>query len=87
MLGSQPAAVYHCVPDSPLPEEENNAGGIDPALCGGSAPTICFPCSDSPALPRFNNWNQLVGALEAGCGPCATAVERESWGSIKAMHR
>ncbi len=44
-------------------------------------------CSDSPALPENNDWGELVGALGAGCGPCVTAVESLSWGSIKALFR
>jgi hypothetical protein len=61
----------------------------DPGLCDwypGSQ--IGFElCSDSPALPENNDWDVLVGAFGAGCGPCVTAVEHTSWGMIKATFR
>lgn len=84
---TQAISVYHCVSDSWLPQEEDNAAEADPGLCGGLPPSCYFPCSDSPALPLFNDWDELVGVFEAGCGPCATAVESMTWGSIKAMYR
>jgi len=84
---SQAISVYHCVSDSWLPEGEDNAGEVDPALCSGLPPVRYFPCSDSPALPNVNDWGELVGAFEAGCGPCNTSVESTSWGAIKALYR
>ena len=86
VLGSQPI-VQHCVSDSPLPQGENNAGEVDPALCGGMAPMAYFPCSDSPALPHVNDWGELVGVFDSGCGPCSTPVETMSWGAVKALYR
>jgi len=80
-------SVHHCVSDSWLPQEEDNAGETDPALCEGPSPIRYFPCSDSPALPDVNEWHELVGVFESGCGPCSSPVEGMSWGAIKALYR
>ncbi len=86
LIGSPPI-VHHCVSDEPLPQPDNNAGEVDPALCSGQPPLSYYPCSDSPALPEVNDWGELVGVFEAGCGPCNTSVERTSWGAVKALFR
>jgi predicted outer membrane repeat protein len=44
-------------------------------------------CADSPCLAENNDWGVDVGAYGEACGPCGTAVERASWGRIKAMFR
>ncbi len=75
-----------------------NAGGD--SLCGDYPdnlfidPLFCSPddgvlwlCADSPCLPGNTPWGELVGAFGEGCGECGTAVERLSWGNIKAMFR
>lgn len=85
--GGEPVSVYHCVSDTWLPGGEDNAGDVDPALCSGPFPAHYFPCSDSPALPHVNDWGELVGVFESGCGPCNTSVERMSWGAVKALYR
>ncbi|MBD3367267.1 MAG: hypothetical protein GF405_03695, partial [Candidatus Eisenbacteria bacterium] len=58
-------------------------------------PLFCDPesgdyrlCADSPCLPENNpECTELIGAYEAGCPECGTAVEPVSWGSIKAIFR
>jgi hypothetical protein len=59
---------------------------VDPAFCGVAQGDFTL-CADSPCLPENNPWGELIGAREAGCGACATAVDRSSWGRIKAIYR
>ncbi|MBM3307483.1 MAG: right-handed parallel beta-helix repeat-containing protein [Candidatus Eisenbacteria bacterium] len=58
----------------------------DPLLCGMLAADYTL-CANSPCLPGNNAWGERVGALGAGCGDCASAVEPMSWGRIKALWR
>jgi hypothetical protein len=89
--GSETPYIHHCF-------VYGNEGGdvlcganyhdieyADPVLCG--YPWDVTLCSDSPRLPANNQWEELIGALGEGCGPCGTAVQDMSWGSIKAMYR
>jgi predicted outer membrane repeat protein len=59
----------------------------DPFLCGVLSGDYTL-CEDSPCLPDNNGANVLVGAYDQGCSaPCGAAVERTSWGAIKALYR
>ena len=58
----------------------------DPLFCDLDGEDFSV-CADSPCLAENNDWGVDVGAFGAGCGPCGTAVERVSWGRIKAMFR
>lgn len=55
----------------------------DPRFCGlgGGDPTLM---STSPCLPAWNPEAVLIGAHGEGC--VDPAVERATWGAIKAMH-
>ena len=59
---------------------------LDPRFCGFPADDLTL-CADSPCLPENNDWEELIGAYGEGCPPCGTAVERHSWGTIKALFR
>jgi len=59
---------------------------VDPLFCSPQAGVLSL-CSDSPCLVENSPWDELVGALGAGCPACGTPVEDASWGSIKAMFR
>lgn len=73
-----------------------NAGGdellgdsnlsVDPNFCDMSNRNF-FLCEDSPCLSENNEYGALIGAYRALCGPCGSAVETMTWGSIKAMYR
>jgi hypothetical protein len=67
----------------------NSLHTSDPGLCNWySGSQIGYGlCSDSPALPEYNDWGVLVGSFGVGCGPCMTPVESASWGSMKALFR
>jgi hypothetical protein len=58
----------------------------EPLLCemGGNDVTLC---ANSPCLPAGNSCGVLIGASGMGCSACFTAIERSSWGAIKAMYR
>jgi predicted outer membrane repeat protein len=58
----------------------------DPLFCDvvGGDFTLC---ENSPCLPGNNSWGLLVGAWDAGCGDCDSAVTPASWGRIKALYR
>ncbi len=58
----------------------------DPLMCGFGAGDYSL-CADSPCLPAGNIWEVQMGALGAGCGPCATTVNRSSWGQLKSSYR
>jgi hypothetical protein len=75
--------VSHCIAGGSTDVPGDNMWDVDPALCGPSGEL----CSDSFAVPEMNPWGEHVGALGIGCGPCNTPVERQSWGSIKALYR
>lgn len=57
----------------------------DPCFCDFEAGDVWL-CADSPCLPTVT-WPSLVGALGQGCPACGSAVERTTWGCIKAMYR
>jgi hypothetical protein len=86
--GSIDVTTFHCL--ITVPETTQERGTVpDPGLCDWypGNQTGFELCADSPALPGNNDWGELVGAMGEGCGPCVTAVECASWGSIKAMYR
>lgn len=58
----------------------------DPLFCDADGDDFTL-CEDSKCLPENNPWDELVGVLSSGCGPCDDPVEDASWGSIKAMYR
>ena len=58
----------------------------DPLFCDVSTHDLTL-CANSPCLPDSNHWGELVGPLGEGCEDCDSAVQRTSWGSIKAMFR
>jgi hypothetical protein len=63
-----------------------NSAQADPLFCDLEQLDVTL-CADSPCLPENNPWNELIGARNRGCGPCATLAESSSWGQIKAMFR
>ncbi len=58
----------------------------DPLLCGYPNGDLSL-CSNSPCLPDYNAWSELVGALDVGCGDCNSPVTPMTWGAIKALYR
>jgi hypothetical protein len=44
-------------------------------------------CANSPCLPAYNPWTELIGAYDAGCGECETKVEPAAWGYLKILFR
>lgn len=79
-------SVQHCISDQDNDYPEGNMWGVSPAMCGVPV-SVFYPCSDSPALPEYNEWGELVGALPSGCGPCNSEVRESTWGSVKALFR
>lgn len=68
-------------------EGSNYNIATDPYLCGVLSGDYTL-CEDSPCLPDNNGAGVLIGVYEDGCpGPCGSAVEARSWGSIKGMYR
>ena len=57
----------------------------DPLFCDVFAPDLTL-CQTSPCLPENNVFGVLIGAHEQGCGTCSTAVQRTTWGAIKALY-
>lgn len=58
----------------------------DPLFCLDASPDQPYSLhADSPCAPEHSQGCDLVGAWEVGCD--ATAVQRASWGSIKALYR
>ncbi|MFH1501832.1 MAG: right-handed parallel beta-helix repeat-containing protein [Candidatus Eisenbacteria bacterium] len=64
---------------------EHNTGA-DPLFCDVMAPDLTL-CYDSPCLPWNNTPFVQIGAHGEGCGACGPAVERTTWGSVKAKYR
>lgn len=58
--------------DAPCGEVED-ALFVDPLLCDREAGDFTLD-AESPCLPAFNQWGELVGAHEQGCGPVAWIV-------------
>ena len=89
--GTETPAIHHCF-------VFGNAGGD--TLCGGNYsdieyadPLFCDAengdvalCADSPCLPGAT-WALGAGAEGEGCAECGSAVERSTWGRIKATFR
>lgn len=59
---------------------------VDPRFCGLLSGNYEL-CSNSVCLPDNNSCTILIGAWGQGCGDCDTAVERVSWGVLKARWR
>jgi len=59
---------------------------VDPKFCGLASADYHL-CANSPCLPDHNDCLVRMGAYDAGCGNCDSAVETTSWGAIKAMYR
>jgi parallel beta-helix repeat protein len=61
---------------------------LNPLFCDLENRILTY-CSDSPCIPNpgANPWDELIGALDIGCGECASGTEKSSWGSIKRMIR
>jgi len=90
LVGGDAVVVRCCVvepaPGSGLCEAPHENICADPLFCPVRAASFSL-CLDSPCLPANNEWGQLIGAEEKGCGECGTSVQEATWGSIKAMYR
>lgn len=83
--------ISHCIAfqnaggDS-LPGDHHDNLFTDPLFCdiGGDDFSLC---ADSPCLPGYNTWGELVGAYADGCPGCDSPVEASTWGCIKALYR
>lgn len=64
----------------------NNDFSNPPRFCDKADHNLAL-CQDSFCLPSANPWGVTVGAFGQGCGPCASSVERTSWGTIKSLYR
>jgi hypothetical protein len=76
----------HCIYSGNTTADRDNITVPDPGFCDW--PLSIELCEDSPALLGNNPWAEVVGAIDtAGCGPCLTAIEQTSWGTVKALYR
>lgn len=88
--GTETPSISHCFVFGNA-EGDSLCGGnyhdneyVNPLLCDWEMDDVTL-CADSPCLPGAT-WPSLVGAQDAGCAACGTAVEEMSWGVIKAMY-
>jgi hypothetical protein len=58
----------------------------DPRFCDMGVGDY-YLCENSICSGAVNAWGELIGALDADCGPCSSPVERSTWGAIKALYR
>lgn len=58
----------------------------DPLFCDMDADDYSL-CANSPCLPSVSGWTERVGAYDAGCDNCSSAVQELTWGRIKALYR
>lgn len=59
---------------------------VDPLFCDVYNDDFRL-CENSECRQVNNVWNSLYGATSQYCARCASAVEIQSWGAIKAMYR
>jgi len=59
---------------------------VDPKFCGLVSADYHL-CGNSQCLPGHNDCLVRMGAYDAGCDDCDSAVKATSWGAIKALYR
>ena len=69
-----------------LPGDYHDNLFTDPLFCDVGADDFSL-CADSPCLPGYNAWGELVGAYASGCPGCDSPVEASTWGCIKVLYR
>ncbi|MEA3409800.1 MAG: right-handed parallel beta-helix repeat-containing protein [Candidatus Eisenbacteria bacterium] len=69
-----------------LPGDYHDNLFTDPLFCNVGGDDFSL-CADSPCLPGYNDWAELLGAYASGCPGCDSPVEASTWGCIKTLYR
>ncbi len=86
LLTTQTVVFGNAGGDSLAGDHSNNLFGEHPLYCDPWSGIYTY-CSNSPCLATNSSWLYDVGAYGEGCGDCSSPVEKQTWGSIKALYR